>query len=73
MLVVDDHPADAARLLAALRRHPQSVEHEVLLVANALAGELTAGPGADLSVLRIGERLGWADSRNLGLRRSRGA
>ena len=73
--VADDHPADAERLVGALRRAPQSVRHEVVLVANAPAAELVMppDPGGTTTVLHVAERLGWADAVNLGLRRSRGA
>jgi GT2 family glycosyltransferase len=70
--VVDDHPADADRLLAALGTQPQGAEHELVLVANGPAGELHAVPDSAV-VLHVGERLGWADAANLGLRRSHGA
>jgi GT2 family glycosyltransferase len=71
--VVEDEFADAQRLLAALQRHPQAVQHEVLLVANAPAGGLPPDPDGVTTVLHVAERLGWADAVNLGLRRSRGA
>lgn len=71
--VVDDHPADVDRLLAALRSHPQSAEHEVVLVANAPAAEPAAASETGVTTLRIQERLGWADAVNLGLRRSHGS
>jgi GT2 family glycosyltransferase len=70
--VVDDHPADADRLLAALGTQPQGAEQELVLDANAPAGELHAVPDSAV-VLHVGERLGWADAANLGLRRSHGA
>jgi GT2 family glycosyltransferase len=41
-------------------------------VANAPAGELAAEPSGQVTTLRVGERLGWADAVNLGLRRGRG-
>ena len=71
VMVADDHPADLARLLDALERHPQDVEHELLVVANAAASEL---PPLEerTTVLTLRERVGWADAVNLGLRRSRG-
>ncbi|HEX6656379.1 MAG TPA: glycosyltransferase [Candidatus Limnocylindria bacterium] len=73
LLVVDDHPADADRLLSALQRHLQSPEHEVVLVANAPATEPVTDATLKVTALRVAERLGWADAVNLGLRRSRGA
>ena len=70
--VADDHPADAERLLGALQRHPQAVDHEMLVVANAPAGDLALPPNV-ATTLHVAERLGWADAVNLGLRRTRGA
>ena len=69
--VVDDHPSDLARLLAALEVHHQGPDHEVLVVANAPHSELPAEPSA-ATVLTLRERVGWADAINLGFRRSRG-
>jgi GT2 family glycosyltransferase len=69
--VVDDHPADLARLLSALKRHHQSVEHELVAVANAPADGLPE-LGDNVTLLTLRERVGWADAVNLGLRRSRG-
>jgi GT2 family glycosyltransferase len=71
--VVDDHPEDADRFLRALQLNPQSVEHEIVLVANAPAGAGDVALDGDGTVLHVHERLGWADAVNLGLRRSRGA
>jgi GT2 family glycosyltransferase len=71
VMVADDHPADLARLLAALERQPQHAELELAVVANAPAGDLPALP-AGATLLRLRERVGWADAVNLGLRRSRG-
>jgi (2Fe-2S) ferredoxin/GT2 family glycosyltransferase len=71
VVVVDDHPADLARFAEALTRHPQEVEYELVVVANAPAGGQP--PLADATVLTLRERVGWADAVNLGLRRSRGA
>ena len=70
VVVADDHPADLDRFVQALARHPQDVEHELVVVANAPAGELPTLEGATYLTLR--ERVGWADAVNLGLRRSRG-
>lgn len=72
---LDDHAADLARLSDALRRHPPSVDWELVLVANAPADDadpavlLEGLPGV---VLPTTARLGWADAANLGLRRVRG-
>jgi cysteinyl-tRNA synthetase len=70
--LVDDHPDDLERLVAGLQRHPQSVEHELLVVANAPVREPEL-PDQEATVLRVAQRLGWADAANLGLRRTRGA
>lgn len=74
VMVADDHPDDMARLVNGLRQHPQAIEHEVLMVANAPAagaGALPA-PGQGGTLLEVRQRLGWADAVNLGLRRARG-
>ena len=69
--VVDDYPGDLARLVAALERHPQGAEHELLVVANAPA-DAVPDLVDSVTVLNLGERVGWADAVNLGMRRSRG-
>lgn len=73
VFIVEDHPEDAERLLAALRTHPQSGEHETIVVANAPLRDADAPAAQHATLLRVRERLGWADAANLGLRRSRGA
>ncbi|MGI8829945.1 MAG: glycosyltransferase [Candidatus Limnocylindria bacterium] len=74
-LVADDHPDDLQRMLTGLREHLPATEHELIVVANAPTFDLDAmlGEGPESIILRTSQRLGWADSRNLGLRRSRGA
>ena len=74
VVVVDDHPADLARLLAGLHAHPPASEHELVLVANAPAGGADGlpQPAPDVQVIESAQRLGWADAVNLGLHRSRG-
>ncbi|MGI8999456.1 MAG: CysS/YqeB C-terminal domain-containing protein, partial [Candidatus Limnocylindria bacterium] len=73
--VADDHPDDLRRMLAGLATHPPSVSWELVVVANApsfdLESLLAASP-IEPAVLRTSQRLGWADSRTLGMRRSRG-
>lgn len=73
-VVADDHPDDLQRMLTGLREHLPPTGHELIVVANAPTFDLDAivvdEPG--LTILRTSQRLGWADSRNLGLRRSRG-
>ncbi|HEX6473744.1 MAG TPA: glycosyltransferase, partial [Candidatus Limnocylindria bacterium] len=73
--VVDDHPNDLARLLAALHANPPAVDHELAVVANAPADEADALPQPDATVHRVEttQRLGWADAVNLGLHQARGA
>jgi GT2 family glycosyltransferase len=75
VLVLDEHPDDLARLLAALGRHPLPAGAELLVVANApdpgADDALALAPGA--TVLRSTARLGWADAANLGMRRASGA
>lgn len=73
--VLDDHPADLARLLAGLRAHPPTVDHELVVVANAPADEPAALEDPDAGVRRVAsvQRLGWADAVNLGLHQARGA
>lgn len=74
-LLAEDHPDDLARFLRGLGEHPPSATFELIVVANAPAFDvdaaLAAGPHR-ATVLRTAQRLGWADARNLGLRRSRG-
>jgi hypothetical protein len=76
-VVADDHPTDLARLLAALAAHPPGVDWELVVVANAPSFALDpllkqAGLPITPVVVASDERLGWADSRTLGMRRSRG-
>ncbi|MEO7267030.1 MAG: glycosyltransferase, partial [Candidatus Limnocylindria bacterium] len=74
-LVADEHPDDLRRMLTGLREHRPATEHELIVVANAPTFDLDAmlGERHESIILRTSQRLGWADSRNLGLRRSRGA
>lgn len=76
-VVAEDHPDDLARCLAGLAAHPPSTSWDLVVVANDPSFEL--GPvlaAADLpvepAVVVAPERLGWADSRTIGLRQSRG-
>ena len=72
---VDDHPEDLSRLAHALRAHPPSVSWELVVVANHVSDEVDPNAmlgGLPSTVLRTAARLGWADARNLGMRRSRG-
>lgn len=75
-LVADDHPDDLHRMLRGLAAHRPMRDFELVIVANAPSYDLAAliddvwpDPAA---VLPTTERLGWADARNLGLRRSLG-
>ena len=76
-LVADDHPDDLERALAGLIAHPPTVQHELVVVANAPEFDLDPILSAPLPVepvvLTATERLGWADARTLGMRRSSGA
>ena len=75
-VVADEHGDDLRRAVRGLAAHPPSVAWELVVVANAptfglddaLAGDMPLAP----IVLRAGRRLGWAESRTMGLRRSRG-
>jgi GT2 family glycosyltransferase len=75
-VVAEDHPEDLQRLLDGLAAHPPSVGWQLVVVANAPSFELepivSAVEAVEPTVLRTSERLGWADSRTLGMRRSLG-
>jgi cysteinyl-tRNA synthetase len=75
-VVAEDHGDDLRRAVAGLASHPPSVGWELVVVANAPTFDLDAVMSDDLPVapvvLRAERRIGWADARTLGLRRSRG-
>lgn len=75
-IVADEHLDDLRRLMTGLATHPPSVPWELVLVANAPSFDVDALlaiiPDVPSYVMRTTERLGWADSRNLGLRHSNG-
>lgn len=73
-VVAEDHPDDLHRALKGLAAHAPVLAWELVIVANAPTFELTLEVGVPIepTVLRTRERLGWADARTLGLRRSRG-
>lgn len=76
-LVAEDHPDDVARSLRGLSAFPPAATWELVIVANAPASPVDAllAPVAlpvEPNVLNTTERLGWADSRTLGMRHSRG-
>ncbi len=76
-IVADDHPEDFARLVAGLSAHPPSVAWELIVVANAPSFDVdkmvaNVTLAVEPTVLRSPQRLGWADSRTLGMQRSRG-
>lgn len=71
-VLAEDHPEDLHRFLAALEIHPPSPTREIIVVANAPTFDADAVAGNGPTILRTSSRLGWADARNLGLRRSRG-
>ena len=75
-LLAEDHPDDLQRLLRGLAAHRPMRELELVVVANAPSYDLDAlleevWPDP-VVVLPTTQRLGWADARNLGLRRSLG-
>lgn len=77
-VAAEDQPDDLARFLGGMAAHPPAVEWELLVVANApsfAVDELVAVARLPIepTILRTDERLGWADARTLGMRRSRGA
>jgi GT2 family glycosyltransferase len=76
-VVAEDHPDDLARCLRGLAAEPPSETWELVVVANAPVEPVaTTLASIDLPVAPIvvesDGRLGWADARTLGLRRSRG-
>jgi GT2 family glycosyltransferase len=76
-VVAEDHADDLARFLVGLARHAPSVTWELVVVANAptfdLEDVLASAPlPMSPEVIRVHGRLGWAESRTLALRRSRG-
>ncbi|HYI65434.1 MAG TPA: glycosyltransferase [Candidatus Limnocylindrales bacterium] len=75
-VVAEDHPDDLRRLLSGLAAHPPSMSWELVIVANAPSFDLepiaSLVAGIQPTLLRTSERLGWGDSRTLGMRRSRG-
>jgi GT2 family glycosyltransferase len=74
-LLAEDHPEDLARFLQGLAAHLPDASIEVIVVANAPSFDLDRGlegSRVPATVLATSERLGWADARNLGLRRSGG-
>jgi GT2 family glycosyltransferase len=76
-VLVDDDPGELRRFLGGLAgNRPPARSHEIVLVANAPSFDvpalLSSQPELPVEVVGTGQRLGWADARNLGLRRSRG-
>lgn len=71
-LLAEDHPEDLHRFLAGLALHPPAATFEVIVVANAPTFDADAIAGDGPTILGTSSRLGWADARNLGIRRSRG-
>jgi hypothetical protein len=74
--LAEQHGKDLERFLRGLAAHPPAVDWELVMVANAPTFGIThLLDGISLPVepivLASAERLGWADARNLGLRRSR--
>lgn len=76
-LVAEDHPDDLERCLRGVATHPPSATWELVVVDNGAAFDVDGLLAAtDLPiepvVVRSAERLGWGDSRTLGMRHSRG-
>lgn len=76
-VAAEDHPADLERFARGLAAHPPADAWELVVVANAPsfdADALLADAGLPVEpvLLRAAPRLGWADARTLGLRRSSG-
>ena len=76
-VTAEDHPDDLSRFLRGLAAYPPSATWELVIVANAPAEPVGTTLGAvtlpvEPVVLESDGRLGWADSRTLGLRQSRG-
>ena len=76
-VAAEDHPADLERFVRGLAAHPPAVGWELVVVANAPSFDVEAvlrgsGLPVEPGVLRVEPRLGWADARTLGLRRSSG-
>jgi cysteinyl-tRNA synthetase len=78
-VVAEDHPDDLERFLRGMAAHPPAtLSWELVVVANAPTFDVvrvleTAVLPTRPSVVHASERLGWADARTLGLRRSGGA
>jgi Glycosyl transferase family 2 len=76
-VVAEDHSADLVRFLGGLAKSPPSTTWELVIVSNA-PDEPVADALASVAlpveplVLSTAGRLGWADSRTLGLRHSAG-
>lgn len=76
-VAAENHPDDLDRFLRGLAAHPPAPACELLIVDNGADYDLDELLGRhtlpmELAVIRRAERLGWADARTLGLRRSRG-
>lgn len=72
-LAAEDHPADLARCVRGLAVYPPSTTWELVIVDNGAAEPLDAVHlPIEPIILHSPDRLGWADARTLGLRRSRG-
>lgn len=76
-LAAEDHPDDVERALRGLAANPPSDSWELVIVANEPAAPISETLArVDLPVTPVvhepAGRLGWADSRTLGLHQSRG-
>ena len=74
-ILAEDHPDDLRRLLRGLRAHAPPPTWELVVVGNAPTFDLDealAESPVDAVAVETRGRLGWADARTLGLRRSLG-
>jgi hypothetical protein len=76
-LTAEDHAADFTRAVAGLAEHPPARSWELLVVDNAAVFDVAAALGeaalpVEPTIVEAPARLGWADSRTLGLQRSAG-
>lgn len=76
-LAAEDHADDLERCLSGLAAHPPSATWELVVVDNGAAFDLADLLGRvamplEPRIISAPARLGWADARTLGMRRSRG-
>jgi GT2 family glycosyltransferase len=73
-LLAEDHADDLLRCIAGLMAHsPPDASIEIVVVANAPSFDADAAlRGSQAVAIHLPHRLGWAEARNAGLRRSAG-